>query len=295
MSATEASPLEPGCLFVVATPIGNLGDLTPRALDVLRHADILAAEDTRVLRKLATAHGVGSGARLTPVHDHNERDRAPWLVQQLQAGRTVGLFSDAGTPLVSDPGFAVVRAVVEAGCRVVPVPGASALLCALVLSGLPTDDVRFCGFLPRQRGKRASAIAALADAPSTLVFYEAQQRVLATVADLAHALGDRPAAACCDLTKRGERAHRGPLPAVLAALEATAPLTGEWVLVVGGAPPAPASTGLPAEAERLIDLLLARQMGAREVRDLVCATFGTHKKDTYAAVLARGREAPAPR
>ncbi len=287
MSATEASSLEPGCLYVVATPIGNLGDLTPRALNVLRHADVLAAEDTRVLRKLASAHGIGAGARLTPVHDHNERDRAPWLVRQLQAGRSVGLFSDAGTPLVSDPGFAVVRQVLEAGLTVVPVPGASALLCALVLAGLPTDDVRFCGFLPRQPGKRGAAVQALASATSTLVFYEAQQRVLATVGVLVELFGDRTAAVCCDLTKRGERALRGTLTEIRDLLEAEAPLRGEWVLVVAGAAPQPAEATLPIEAERVIDALLTRGLGAREVRDVVCGAFGTNKKETYAAVLAR--------
>ena len=287
MSATEASSLEPGRLYVVATPIGNLGDLTPRALHVLRHADILAAEDTRVLRKLASAHDIGTGARLTPVHDHNERDRAPWLVRQLEAGRSVGLFSDAGTPLVSDPGFAVVRQVLEAGLVVVPVPGASALLCALVLAGLPTDDVRFCGFLPRQAGKREAAVQRLAEATSTLVFYEAQQRVLATLTSLGEVLGDRTAAACCDLTKRGERAVRGRVSEIRARLEAEAPLRGEWVLVVEGAAPRLAEAGLPAEAERVIEALLARGLGAREVRDVVCGAFGTNKKETYAAVLAR--------
>lgn len=287
MSATEASSLEPGSLYVVATPIGNLGDLTPRALHVLRHADVLAAEDTRVLRKLASAHDLGAGARLTPVHDHNERSRAPWVVRQLQAGRTVGLFSDAGTPLVSDPGFAVVRCVLDAGLPVVPVPGASALLCALVLAGLPTDDFRFCGFLPRQRGKRVAAIEHLTDASPTLVFYEAQQRVVATVTDLAAGLGQRQAAACCDLTKRGERTYRGTLLEVRDALDGLSPLRGEWVLVVEGAAPQAADGGLPVEAERVIEALLTRGLGARDVRDVVCSAFGTNKKETYAAVLAK--------
>ena len=277
-------PLAAGTLYVVATPIGNLGDLTPRALTVLRHAEVLCAEDTRVLRKLASAHDIGTGPRLTSLHDHNERGRAPWVVRQLEAGRTVGLFSDAGTPLVSDPGLPVVQAAVEAGLPVVPVPGASAVLCALTLAGLPTDDFRFVGFLPRQSGKRSSAAQALAACPSTLVFYEAQQRVVACVADLAAALGDRPAAACCDLTKRGERVTRGTLPELHAALTEQAPLSGEWVLVVGGAPPV-VDTGFPPEADRLIAAMRARDFGAREIRDLVCEVFGTHKKETYQRVL----------
>lgn len=284
MTSEEPGALAPGTLYVVATPIGNLADLTPRALRVLAAAEVLCAEDTRVLRKLASAHDIGTGARLTALHDHNERARAPWVVRQLEAGRTVGLFSDAGTPLVSDPGLPVVQAVIAAGLPVVPVPGASAVLCALTLAGLPTDDFRFVGFLPRQKGKRKGAVEALSGVPATLVFYEAQQRVLDTVAALAEALGDRPAAACCDLTKRGERVTRGPLPAVLAALAEQAPLSGEWVLVVGGAPAQEAV--FPPEADRLIAALLARGMGAREVRDVVCEALGTAKKETYQRVLA---------
>ena len=205
----DAHVVEGGVLYVVATPIGNLRDLSPRARDVLEQADVLAAEDTRVLRKLGSAVGVGTGARLTSLHEHNERDRAGWIVRQLREGRSVGLFSDAGTPLVSDPGFPVVEAVAQAELPVVAVPGPSALLSALAVAGLPTDAFRFCGFLPRQRGKRQAALQALAAVDATLVFYEAQQRVRATMADLHATFGARPSAACCDLTKRGERVLRG--------------------------------------------------------------------------------------
>ena len=284
MTTEGDPPLEAGTLYVVATPIGNLGDLSPRALHVLRHADVLCAEDTRVLRKLASAHDIGTGPRLTSLHDHNERGRAPWVVRQLESGRTVGVFCDAGTPLVSDPGLPVVQAAIAADLPVVPVPGASALLCAVTLAGLPTDDFRFVGFLPRQSGKRRAAAQALAAAPSTLVFYEAQQRVVDCVADLAAVLGDRPAAACCDLTKRGERVSRGTLSGLHAELAAKSPLSGEWVLVVGGAP-AVQDDGFPPEADRLIAALRARDLGPREIRDLVCEVFGTHKKETYQRVL----------
>jgi 16S rRNA (cytidine1402-2'-O)-methyltransferase len=291
MSAESDAQVAGGALYVVATPIGNLGDLTPRALNVLRQADVLAAEDTRVLRKLGSANGVGTGSRLTSLHDHNERSRTAWIVSQLHAGRSVGLFCDAGTPLVSDPGFFVVQAVAAAGLPVVPVPGASALLCALTLAALPTDSFRFCGFLPRQKGKRIAAVEALSSATATLVFYEAQQRVLAAIADMLVVFGDRPAAACCDLTKRGERVCRGPLSAIAAELNDQAPLSGEWVLVIGGAPAA-VDVGFPIEADRLIATLLGRGMGVREVRDVTCEAFGTHKKQTYQRVLAQRPEPP---
>ncbi len=285
MARDEDSPLQAGTLYVVSTPIGNLGDLSPRALSVLRGAEILAAEDTRVLRKLASAFEIGSGARLTALHEHNERDRAAWVVQQLQAGRTVGLFSDAGTPLVSDPGFPVVAAAVAAGCPVVAVPGASALLCALAVAGLPTDAFRFCGFLPRVAGKRRAAVEALAAESGTLVFYEAQQRVLDTLDALLEGLGDRPVAACCDLTKRGERVMRGPMSRVRATLAEAAPLQGEWVLVVGGKAPAAATEGLPPEVERLLAVLVGSALGAREIRDVVVATFEVPKGLVYKRVL----------
>lgn len=226
--------LEAG-LYVVATPIGNRGDVTARALEVLAAADVVAAEDTRVTGALLKS--LGLSATLVSVHEHNEVRRVPGLVDRMRDGAAVALVSDAGTPLVSDPGYRLVRATIEAGLPVRAVPGASALIAALSVSGLPTDRFVFEGFLPARDGARRARIEALAADPRTLVLFESAHRVQQTLADLRDQLGARREAAVCrELTKRFETVLRGPLGALCETLDADPDQRrGEFVLVIAGA------------------------------------------------------------
>ncbi|MEM7727818.1 MAG: 16S rRNA (cytidine(1402)-2'-O)-methyltransferase [Pseudomonadota bacterium] len=225
---TDGGALAPG-LYVVATPIGNLRDITLRALDVLRGADRVLAEDTRVAAKLLSAHGIE--ASVSAYHDHNAAKRAPGLIKALKKGERIALVSDAGTPLVSDPGFRLVRAATEAGVDVFPLPGASAVLAALVKSGLPSDRFFFAGFLPPRTMARQREIEALRNVPGTLILFETGPRVESCLRDLAAGLGDRPAVLCRELTKRYEEARRGTL-SELADGAAMNPCKGEIVLLV---------------------------------------------------------------
>lgn len=233
---SEDFAVEPGRLYVVATPIGHLGDLSPRAASVLCGVDLICAEDTRTSQRLL-AH-VGSRVPMRALHDHNERQQAASLVARVQAGSTLALISDAGTPLVSDPGFRLVRAAREAGVVVVPVPGPSAVLAALAAAGLPTDRFVFEGFLPAKQGARRAALDALAGEPRTLVFFEAPHRIEATVADLADCFGpDRPAWLARELTKRFEQFVGPAVSDILDwARSASDQVRGEMVLVIGGCP-----------------------------------------------------------
>ena len=224
-----------GKLFVVATPIGNLDDLTPRAREVLATADVIAAEDTRHTRGLLSRIGVE--ARLIAYHEHNERERVAELLERLSSGATVALVSDAGTPLISDPGWRLVHAAREQGIEVVPVPGASAAIAALCASGLPTDRFVFEGFLPRGDGPRAARLRELSSERRTLIFYEAVHRLAETLAALVEHFGaDREAVLARELTKVHEQIRSGTLGALAASLGADVPLLGEFVIVVAGNP-----------------------------------------------------------
>jgi 16S rRNA (cytidine1402-2'-O)-methyltransferase len=228
-----------GVLVVVATPIGNLGDLSPRAVDALASADVIACEDTRHSRKLLTAAGI-AGKRLVAVHEHNEAELGPRIAGLVRAGRRVALVTDAGTPAVSDPGGRVVAAVVAAGLPVEVVPGPSAFLAALVVSGLPTERFVFEGFLPRKGGERTARLRTLAGEPRTVVLYEAPHRVTATLRDLAESCGgERRVAVARELTKLHEDVWRGTLAQ---AVEELGEPRGEYVLVVDGAPAPPSAT-----------------------------------------------------
>lgn len=226
--------IDPG-LHVVATPIGNARDVTLRGLDVLRGADVIAAEDTRTARRLMDLHGVALGGRpLIAYHDHNGAERRPEILRLLEEGRSVALVSEAGTPMISDPGYKLARAAAEAGHEVRAVPGASALTAALCVAGLPTDRFLFAGFPTPKAQARRKAMAELAAIPATLVFYEAPRRLAASLADMAAALGaDREAAVCRELTKRFEEVRRGTLAELAAAHAEEAPPKGEVVVVVG--------------------------------------------------------------
>jgi len=218
-------------LYVVSTPIGNLGDMTERARWVLATADVVACEDTRRTGLLLRHLGIGN--RLLSYHDHNKLRRTPELLEMLRQGKRVALTTDAGTPGISDPGFFLVRAAAERGCNVFPVPGASALLAALVVSGLPSDRFAFEGFLPRRDGRRQKRLAALTDEGRTIVLYESSRRLQRLLGELQLHLGDRRVVVCRELTKRFEETVRGSLSEVTELLAGRA-LKGEVVVVVAG-------------------------------------------------------------
>ncbi|MBC7770644.1 MAG: 16S rRNA (cytidine(1402)-2'-O)-methyltransferase, partial [Phycisphaerales bacterium] len=227
-------PLETG-LYVVATPIGNLRDITLRALDILAAATRVYAEDTRVARKLLDAYGLKP--RLSAYHDHSSEAARDEIIAALGRGESVALISDAGTPLISDPGYKLARAVIEAGHRIFPIPGASALLAGMVVSGLPSDRFLFAGFLPAKQGQRRTALAELAEAEATLVFYESGPRLADSLADMAEVLGQRSAAVARELTKMFEETRRDTLDALAAHYEKAGAPKGEIVVIV--APPLP--------------------------------------------------------
>jgi 16S rRNA (cytidine1402-2'-O)-methyltransferase len=220
-----------GLLSIVSTPIGNLEDLSPRARRVLEEADRVACEDTRTSGLLL--HRMGIKKRLVSLHEHNERQRLPQVLEWLEAGESVAVVSDAGTPLLSDPGFLLVRAAAEAGVKIEAIPGPSAILAALVVSGLPPLPFTFGGFPPPKSGKRRQFFRSFAGLEHTLVYFESPHRLLHSLADALEELGDRPSAVARELTKLYEEVLRGPLSALVAELGARPSLKGEFVVVVG--------------------------------------------------------------
>ena len=272
-----------GTLFVVATPIGNLGDLSPRARDVLEAADLIAAEDTRVTGRLLSHFGIKCPQ--ISLHEHNEDRQIGALIDALAGGRNVALVSDAGTPLISDPGYRLIAAAHEEGIPVSPIPGASALLAALCVAGLPTDRFEFEGFLPARQKRRLERIDALAHSRRTLVFYESVHRIGATIDDLADRMGrDRPAFIGRELTKRFEqcvRADLGTLAGMLA--DGRIPAKGEFVVVVGGTGDASDDAGVPG-AERVLGILAEALPGKQAVR-LASSITGLARNELYEKML----------
>lgn len=278
-NAARGEALEPG-LYVVATPIGNLGDVTSRALATLAGADLVAAEDTRVTRGLLAHFGIA--ARLVAVHAHNENAAAERIVRAIGEGKAVALVSDAGTPGVSDPGRAVVQRVREAGLRVVPVPGASALTAALSASGVAFDGVVFAGFLPARGGERRERLAALAAGPWAIALFEAPHRIAQTLADLHAALGERDVVIARELTKRFETIARVPLAQARAWVEADADRRrGEFVLLVEGRP-LERSAGLDPRA--VLEALLA-ELPLKQAVSLATKLTGARRNELYAMAL----------
>ena len=271
-------PLAPA-LYLVATPIGNLSDVTIRALEVLAGADILACEDTRVTRVLLSRYGIAR--RMTAYHEHNAAEAGPRLVEAVMAGKSVALVSDAGTPLVSDPGYRLVGEVVAAGGTVVPIPGASALLAALTASGLPSDTFLFAGFLPARAGQRRTRLEELKSVPATLMFYESPRRLADALAAMAETLGDRPAAVCRELTKAFEEVRRGRLAALASAYAQEDTPRGEIVVCVG--PPLERR-----EEQQDVDALLlalAAEMGASKAAGEAAKMTGARKADLYRRLM----------
>jgi 16S rRNA (cytidine1402-2'-O)-methyltransferase len=271
-------------LYLVATPIGNAEDVTLRALRLLRAADVIACEDTRVSAKLLARHAISRPLR--PYHEHNAARAGPALIERLKGGEIVALVSDAGTPLISDPGFRLVQAAIAAGVAVTALPGASSVPVALSLSGLPSDRFLFAGFLPSKPAARRRAIAELAAIPATLLLLEAANRLPAALADLAELLGPRPAAVARELTKRFEEVRRGDLAALARHYAAAGPPKGELVLVIG--PPEAAETAPAPELDRALRLALAH-MGTRDAAELVAAASGRSRRELYERALALGR------
>ena len=282
MSNEARSSAQAGCLYVVATPIGNLQDISARALSVLGVVDVVAAEDTRHSRKLLQHFGIGTP--LIALHDHNEDAQAPQLVARLQGGEQIALISDAGTPLISDPGFPLVRACREVGVAVVAVPGASALVAALSVAGLPTDRFRFEGFLPRKRAARVELLEQLLHETSTLVFYEASHRVDESLQDMLDVFGGaRYAVLARELTKLHETVLSGPLSELLARVQSDEnQRKGEFVLMLAGAP---AQVGdADAELERCLKVLLA-ELPLKQAAGLAAQLVGVKKNAAYQMAL----------
>ncbi len=265
---------------MVATPIGNLRDITLRALDILAAAECVYAEDTRVTRKLLDAYALKT--RLSAYHEHNAEGARVEILAALARGASVALVSDAGTPLISDPGFKLARAVIEAGHRVFPIPGASALLAGLIVSGLPSDRFLFAGFLPSKQAARRAELAVLAECGCSLVFYESGPRLAESLADMAETLGARPAAIARELTKMFEETRRDTLAALATHYaEAGAP-KGEIVVIVG--PP-----GAAAEVgDEALDAFLggALSRGVKEAASEAAKALGVPRKRAYARALA---------
>ncbi len=277
-----------GRIVLAATPIGNVGDGSARLWEALASADVVAAEDTRVTRDLAARAGVAIAGELVALHDHNEARTGAWLIERALAGASILVVSDAGMPLVSDPGYRMVSAAIEAGVDLAVLPGPSAPLAALALSGLPTDRFAFEGFLPRKEGERNAALAALAAEERTIIFFEAPHRVAATLASMASAFGaERQASLSREITKKFEETRRGTL-GELASWAAASDVRGEIVVVVAGrSREAPSVTSLVEEALRRV----AAGERAKDVVADLAATFGVPQRDLYAAVV-EARSAP---
>lgn len=271
-------------LVLVSTPIGNLGDLTPRAVAAMRDADIILCEDTRVTATLLALNGIAT--RLQPLHDHNEQVRVAPLIEAMQAGRRFALVSDAGAPLIADPGYRLVRAAIDAGLLVTAVPGANAAVMALALSGLPPHPFLFMGFLPPRSAARQAVLGRLAGAEqaglsATLVFYEAPHRLAASLADCASVLGDRPAAVGRELTKKFEEIRRGGLIVLAEHYRTTAP-RGEITLVIG---PAPERIATDEELDRALAGAL-QDMSVKDAAISVARDLNLPRKQVYARALS---------
>lgn len=278
-----------GVLVLAGTPIGDVSDAPPRLVHELATADVIAAEDTRRLRRLTQALGVTPAGRVVSYFEGNEVGRTPELVEALLGGARVLLVTDAGMPSVSDPGYRLVAAAVAADVKVTAVPGPSAVLTALALSGLPVDRFTFEGFLPRKSGDRARQLASIAAEPRTMVFFEAPHRIAEALTAMAEAFGpERPAAVCRELTKTYEEVRRGPIGEL--AVWAADGVKGEITVVVAGAPPAAPQELTPAELARLVALREEAGERRKEAIAAVAVELSLPKREVFDAVVAAKRE-----
>lgn len=274
---------ETGALYVVASPIGNLEDITFRAVRVLNEADLVIAEDTRTAKRLFAAHGITT--HLVSFHEHNERDKTEAMIQRIVGGQTLALLSEAGTPLISDPGFPLVRAAAGAGLAVIPIPGPSAAVAALSASGLPTDSFFFAGFLPKKASAREKRLAELSRCPATVVFYESPRRALDLVRDLFRVFGDREAVLAREVTKVHEEFLRGPLAVIEEDLASRDKVRGEVTLLVAGFS---GEAGSGEDLERELEQALAE--GGESLSALssrLAKEFGRKKSEVYQLALDR--------
>lgn len=273
----------PGGLYVVATPIGNLEDITLRAIRTLQGVDLIAAEDTRHTARLLAHHRIRTP--LISCHEHNEHQRTPELIEKIRRGAAVALVSDAGTPSVSDPGYRLVRAAVEHGLDIFPIPGVSAAIAALSASGLPTDAFVFVGFSPKKKGRRLELLSSLVGEPRTLVFYESPRRVATFLDEVRAVLGDRPAVLAREMTKLHEEFVRGSLSDIRTALADRVELKGECTLLVAGAPSAePLSDADLADVLR--DALDRPDVHISSLAKTLARTYGLPRKTVYEMALA---------
>jgi 16S rRNA (cytidine1402-2'-O)-methyltransferase len=280
-SASDSALLAAG-LYLVATPIGNLEDITLRALRVLKQADLIACEDTRQTQKLL--HHFGIATRMTSYHQHNERERAEELVREIEQGKRIAVVTDAGMPTISDPGFGLVRLAIQHGLPVIPVPGASAFLAALVASGFPTDSFAFHGFLPAKAGQRRQVLEGLRDAAETQVFYEAPHRIVGALQDIVEVIDpQRPVVVAREVTKFFEEFLRGPARAVLESLSARAEVRGEITLLIAKAEAAEAqraSAGLSLR-QRVQHTMTEEKLDEKAALKRVARELGISKSAAY--------------
>jgi 16S rRNA (cytidine1402-2'-O)-methyltransferase len=278
--AISATSLEPG-LYLVATPIGNLGDMTLRSLNALAVADVIYCEDTRVTPRLLERFGIKN--KLKPYHDHNSDAAGAAIIAAIQAGNVIALVSDAGTPLISDPGFPLVRDCVSAGLRVEALPGASALLPALQLSGLPTDRFTFLGFLPQKKNERLKVLADIDDRSETVVLYESPHRIVDALQDIAKVLADRPLSVSREISKLHEETLRGTAAQIAEVLSARPAIKGEFVIIIGAQEKSPENLTDDDITKAIEQALLDHASG--KAASLLSKKLGLSREDIYARIL----------
>lgn len=274
----------PSGLYIIATPIGNMGDMSRRAIDILGKVDIIACEDTRETGRLTSVHGIET--KKLPYHDHNADEMRPKIIDIIKSGQRVGLVSDAGMPLISDPGYKLVEACLAEGLYVTCIPGASASLTALVLSGLPSDKFMFAGFLPPKTSARRAALDDIKTVPATLVFYETAPRLEDSLADVADILGDRPAAVARELTKKFEEVRRGSLLELTAHYKQAGAPKGEIVIVVGAPVAGAHENWTDADIDAMLqDMLMVQGLSIKNAAGLAASKSGRKKSDVYERAL----------
>lgn len=284
---------DPGGLYIVATPIGNMADITFRAVDVLKSVDMVAAEDTRHTKHLLSHYGIRT--RLVSCHEHNESRRAAFLVEKIKQGASIALVSDAGTPSVSDPGYRLLRAAIEAGIRIIPVPGVSAAMAAVSVSGLPSDRFCFVGFLPKKESRRRQILQSLADAEGTLIFYESPRRLWSLLQTLLRHLGDRQAVVAREMTKQHEEFIRGGLAEVAAEIEQRQAVRGEITVLVSGKTPEFTDAGqIPEALRRRISTEAAADVSASRLASELAGKYRMPKRRVYRLILEERKSRSGP-